>query len=86
MSSSTEKPSVSERPAFFWASFSLTFRDFFPAPLVLEFPLTVERGVAVVLGLILLDLLGLLDLLWVAVWLASRWRVSSRNLNALSVF
>ena len=38
-----------------------------------------------VLGLILLNLLGLLDLLRVAVRLASHWRVSSRDLNALSM-
>ena len=37
------------------------------------------------LELMLLGLLGLLDLLWVAVRSASRWHVSSRDLNALSV-
>ena len=37
------------------------------------------------LGLMLLDLLGLLDLLRVAVRLASLWRVLSRDLKVLSV-
>ena len=85
MSLNTEKPSISKKPTFFWASFSLTFWDFFPAPLALEFPLAVRCGVVMLLGPMLLNLLGLLNLLQVIIRLASHWRVSSRDLNALSV-
>ena len=85
MSSSIEKPSLSEKPAFFWASFSLTSWDYFLAPLALEFLLAVESSVAVLSGLMLLDLLVFLDLLRIAVQSVSRWRVSFRDLNALSV-
>ena len=80
ISSSTKKLS------FFYILFFFVFYNFFSKSLVLELLLTVESDIAVLLGLILLDLLRLLDLLGIVVRSASLWRMLSRDLKVLLIF